>query len=160
PPPRRRGGLGRSGGAWRRSFDHFLRKGIELQRDFEPERLGSLEIEHELEFGHLHDRKVSGLLALENAARISARLTISFTKIRSIAHETALHDRLALGIGGRNPIARCKPDKQWNLRPPEIRITRDQERTGAPLDQCCIGGFDLSRAAGAQNQDLSSKLAR
>jgi hypothetical protein len=36
--------------------------------DFQSERLGSLEIDDQLEFGRLHDRKGRGLLAPEHPA--------------------------------------------------------------------------------------------
>jgi hypothetical protein len=54
-------------------FDHLVgdRK---YARPNEAERLGSLEVDHELELGRLQDRQVAGLGTLENAVRINASL--------------------------------------------------------------------------------------
>ena len=55
------------------------------------ERLGGLEIDHELEFGGPHDRQVARLLAPENPPRIDAGLAIGIRLAGSIAHQTAGH---------------------------------------------------------------------
>jgi hypothetical protein len=55
--------------------------------DVEAKRLGGLEINDQLDFGGLHDRKVGGLLTLENPADIDAYLAIPIGKIGAIAHQ-------------------------------------------------------------------------
>ena len=45
-------------------FDHLVGDGEQCRRNFEPERLGGLEIEHELEFGRLHDRQFGSAFRL------------------------------------------------------------------------------------------------
>ena len=49
-----------------RLFDHLVGAREQRRRHFEAERLGSPQIDHELELGCLDDRKVRGLLSLEN----------------------------------------------------------------------------------------------
>src|SRR5215813_11480903 len=50
------------------SLDHLVGNGEQLVWHREAERLGGLEIDHQLEFGGLHHRQVGGLLAFENPA--------------------------------------------------------------------------------------------
>ena len=57
-------------------FDHLVGERKQPVRNFEAERLGGLEIEHELEFGGPHDRQVARLLALENPPGVDAGLAI------------------------------------------------------------------------------------
>src|SRR5271169_3231618 len=57
-------------------FDHVVGECQQLRWHFEAERLGGLEVDHELEFGGLHDRQVGGLLPLENPPRVDASLAI------------------------------------------------------------------------------------
>jgi hypothetical protein len=59
---------------------------------FEAERLGGLEVDHELEFGGLHDRQVGRFLALENPSGDYAR-DIAARPIQ--AGDEAVYDRVA-----------------------------------------------------------------
>ena len=61
----------------------------------EAERLGGLEVDHELEFGGPHDRQVGGFLAVENPSGINAGLAIGLRIAGPIAHPTAGHDVVA-----------------------------------------------------------------
>ena len=72
--------------------------GEQLGGTFEAERLGGLEVDHELELGRLHDRQVGRLLALENPAGIDAGLTIGVGDAGSVAHQAAGFGKLAQGI--------------------------------------------------------------
>ena len=47
----------------------------------EAERLGGLEVDHQLELGRLHHRQIGWLLALENAPGVEANLAIGFDKL-------------------------------------------------------------------------------
>src|SRR5262249_40409998 len=49
-------------------FDHLVGAGKQRGWDGETDRLGSLEVDHELELGRLQHRKVAGLLPLQDAA--------------------------------------------------------------------------------------------
>ena len=46
-------------------FDHVVGERQQLRWHFEAERPGGPEVDHELEFGGLHDRQIGGLLPLE-----------------------------------------------------------------------------------------------
>src|SRR6516164_3217149 len=50
------------------SFDHLVGESEQPVRHRQPERLGGLEVEHQLELRRLHHWQVGGFLAFENAA--------------------------------------------------------------------------------------------
>ena len=60
----------------RRLFDHLVGAREQRRGHFEAERLGSLEIDDQLDFRGLHDRQVGGLFTLENATRVKSDLSV------------------------------------------------------------------------------------
>ena len=62
----------------------------------EAERLGGLEVDHQLELGWLQNRKIGRFLALEDSPGVSSGLPIAFGNVRSVAHQTAGLSELAL----------------------------------------------------------------
>ena len=57
-----------------RSFDHLVGDGEQVVWNCEVKRFGSLEVNHKLELGRQHDRKVRWLFALKNPAGVDAGL--------------------------------------------------------------------------------------
>jgi hypothetical protein len=55
-------------------FDHLVGTAEQCNRYGEPDRLGGLEIDDQLEFGYLHDRQVAGLFPLKNSAHAPSPL--------------------------------------------------------------------------------------
>jgi hypothetical protein len=58
------------------SLDHLVGDGKYSWRNCKAERLRGLEMNHQLEFSRLQDRQVGGLVAIENAASVDAKLAI------------------------------------------------------------------------------------
>jgi hypothetical protein len=53
-------------------LDQLIGALLELKRNVEPERLGSLEIDYELVFCRLLERQIAGLFAAQDAVNISS----------------------------------------------------------------------------------------
>ena len=70
-------------------FDHLVGAGEQRGRHGEAERLGSLEIDHQIVLGRLHHRQVSSLIALEDAARIITHLPVAVSNVIAVAYQTA-----------------------------------------------------------------------
>src|SRR6476646_2064692 len=95
--------------------------------EFEAECLSGLKIDHELEFGGLHDWKIARLLALENSPGVNAKLVIGIGDTCSITHQAASRDKLALAVA---PWQRMASRQLHDLSP-----IRENERTGT-YKQC------------------------
>src|SRR5215469_11359356 len=67
------------------SFDHLVSAGGEHRRDFNTERLRSLEIDDELEASRLHGGEVGRLGTLENTPGVDAGLAKSIDQAGPIA---------------------------------------------------------------------------
>jgi hypothetical protein len=64
-----------------------LARNRELLGQIEGECLGGLEIDHKIEFSELLHRKVSWLLAVDDAPKVSADLSNKVCKARSITRQ-------------------------------------------------------------------------
>src|SRR5215469_5795615 len=66
------------------SFDDLVGAQQNRLRDRQAERLGGLEIDHQLEFGRLLDRKIGGLGDFEDLSDVDARQTKGAREARSV----------------------------------------------------------------------------
>ena len=128
------------------------RRGRAARRHGEAERLGGLEVDHQLELGRLHDRQVGRLLAFEDAAGIDAELTTLIRIVGSVAHQPAGLGKVTHCICRGNRMMRRQGGK---LHPPagEKGVGADEECVGPVAHKSCEGSIDL--AAGASLEDLN-----
>src|SRR5262245_47904194 len=98
------------GAASSRSFDHLVGARLQGQWHGQAERLGSLQVYDQLEFGRLHDWHLRRARALENLTDIVAGLSIHPADARAIAQERThrcelaykTHDREFVPVGERD----------------------------------------------------------
>src|SRR3981189_1588670 len=89
-------------------LDHLVGDREQPWREAEPECLGRVEVNHELELGCLHHRKVASLLALEDAADVDADLAMRIGNARAITHQAADFGGLTKRVDSRHPIESCQ----------------------------------------------------
>src|SRR5437867_5093974 len=87
------------------SLDHLVCAQQQRLRDREPERLGGLEVDHELELGRLFHRKLAGLRALEDLVDEACEPEIKVGIVHRVGYQSTGLDELAGRIGSRQPIA-------------------------------------------------------
>ena len=82
-------------------LDDLVGGGEQRWRHGEADGLGGLQVDDELELGRLQNWQVGWLLTLEDTAGVDAELAVSVGKARSVAHQPAGFDKLALRIDRR-----------------------------------------------------------
>src|SRR5262245_66674656 len=87
-----------------RSFDHLVGAGEQGGWDLDPERLGGLQVDHELELGGLLDGQIGRLFAFQNSTSIHSRQPIQFREATTVADEAARCGELATLVDRRQRI--------------------------------------------------------
>src|SRR5207248_2208268 len=142
------------------SLDHLVGQREQRWRNLESERPGGPEIEHEFEFGGLHDRKIGRLLTFENSSSIVAGLAVSIGDTRSVTAQRACQYRLALKIHRGHRVARGERYDALGTRAEE-RAAADQQRPGPALGHGLEGGVQIAIAPGIEYDDfLPDRLRR
>src|ERR1700730_19341203 len=88
------------------SLDHLVSAREQPRRNFKPERLRGLEIDHKLEFGRLLHRQVVGLLALQNPVNVAGRLPGMVGGGCAMEHPPAAIDEEPKCVGSRKAMPR------------------------------------------------------
>src|SRR5262245_779815 len=89
-----------------KSFDHLVGELLEMQWHVEAERLGGLEIDHQLELAGLEDGQMRGLHTLKNLPGIKAGLAPGFRPAAAVAHQSAGGDEFGPFVDRRDRVAR------------------------------------------------------
>ena len=83
-----------------RSFNDLIRPQQQRRRDSEAERLGGLEVDHQLELRGLLDRKVGGLGAFQDLVDVYRCATNLIVKVDPVGDKSAAFRKMA-GIADR-----------------------------------------------------------
>src|SRR6516164_3396525 len=89
-------------------FDDPVGAGEDRERDWQAERLGGVQVDHQLELCRLLDRQMVRLGVGENPADIGPSLPPGFVKVAPIADQAASGRELAPLTDRRNRMARRK----------------------------------------------------
>src|SRR5215211_2669059 len=79
-------------------FDHLVGAREQRGRDVEPERLGGLDVDHELELGRLLDRDVGWLRSAQNLVDKLGGPSVELRPVWSIGDQTSGFDILANAV--------------------------------------------------------------
>ena len=72
-----------------RLIDHFVGGGEQRRRHIKPERLGGLEVNHQLELDWRLDGKLARFGAFENAVGVQRRTPVLIDDIRAVGDQAA-----------------------------------------------------------------------
>src|SRR5262249_14636399 len=122
-------------------------------------RLGSLEIDEQLDFCGLLNRQVGRLLALKYPAGIHADLTVHVPKATSVAHQATGNGELAILIDCRHRVADGQRSELF-ASAIEKWIAADHESACSQLGQGCKNGIEVTYGARIQHMELQPKGAR
>src|SRR5262249_482312 len=103
--------------AWN-SLDQLISLADEQRRHFETERLGGLEVDHQLELRGLLDGQVGGLGALEDLVHVGSGAPKQIRLVRSIGHKAPGIDKPPPKVHGRQPVL-CRQVHEASMLMPE-----------------------------------------
>src|SRR5262245_6710645 len=83
------------------SFHHLGGGGKQRRRHLQAERIGSREINEEIEFGRLLDRELGWLRSAQNLIDQVGSSAPHVSPVRSIGHQTSHFDRLPYNVHRR-----------------------------------------------------------
>src|ERR1700687_1545576 len=95
------------------SFDHLVGAIEQLERDFEAERFGGLEIDDQLELGGLLHREIGRLFSANYPIDIRRRWSELIGNIDPIGNQAALSGEIPRPIDRGQPVPSCELEDQF-----------------------------------------------
>jgi len=139
-------------------FDHLVGACYQRGRDGEAERLRRLEIDHQLEFGGLYHRQISGLGPLQDLASVDACLSISVGNTASVTHQTPNCREFVQRINRRNRIVTRQRDELLRMTIEEW-VASDDNRLNLTLGKTGKRRFKVKFGSRFRDNDLLSEGA-
>src|SRR6266516_892619 len=135
------------------SFDHLVGEREQSVRYLEPERLGSLDVDHQLESARLDDGQVRGSRTFENAAGISADLLYQLGSVAIVADQSAGRNELAPFVHGRDRMTGRQGHQSlaYHLEP---GVGSVDNSAGLAFDHGREGCVDLALVRCIENEDV------
>ena len=133
------------------SLDHLIGARKERLRHRKPERLGGLEIDHQLECGRPLDRQIGGLGPLKDPSGIDAGLAVCAGEARTIADEAARRGEFTCIIDRAE-----RRGVQPTPRDGRVRLKKNASAptTSAPACNCT----SVSKAASISRSTLAFRI--
>src|SRR5947209_15435178 len=104
-----------------------------MQRHVEAERLGSSQVDDQLEFGRRLDRQVGGPSTAQDAVDVVGRLSVVLRNLDAVADQPALGDELAKRIDDGQAMTGCQGEHQLAVHQRES-IGENEDRKSTRLN--------------------------
>ena len=129
------------------------------RRHVEAERLGGLEVDHQLVLGRRLHRQVGRLLALEDAVDVAGRAPVLVDEIRPIGDQAAGGDEEAIGVDRGQFVPGRKRDDQIAMND-RRRARRHDQAAIRGARECRDGALDLAGVAHVDRAHLHPERRR